>query len=96
MALLLCFTLGFCGFHQYYLRNYNRAIFYGVFFWTGIPLMVSILDFWMMVFTSKIKFDKKYNTVIYGTGSKEGLKRFVENLTLSFLLLSALHAFLTF
>jgi TM2 domain-containing membrane protein YozV len=86
LSLVLCFTLGFCGFHQFYLCNYNRAFFYGLFFWTGIPFIFSTVDFWMIVFTSKKEFDKKYNTVV-GTGSVEGLKRYLEGITFSFLLL---------
>lgn len=83
----MCLLLGFCGGHQYYLRNYNRAIFYGWFFWSGIPFIVSLIDFIILSFLNDTLFQKKYNTYIYGTGSKEGLQRYLESITFSFLLL---------
>lgn len=44
LALALCLFLGWCGGHKFYLRK-SSAWLYLIFFWTGIPALVSIWDF---------------------------------------------------
>lgn len=44
LALALCFFLGWCGGHKFYLRK-DSAWLYLIFFWTAIPALLSIWDF---------------------------------------------------
>jgi len=44
VAMVLAFTLGIFGAHWYYMGNPGRAKWYLFFFWTGIPLLIGILD----------------------------------------------------
>lgn len=44
LALALCFFLGWCGGHKFYLRK-DSAWAYLIFFWTGIPALLAIWDF---------------------------------------------------
>lgn len=43
-ALVLCFFLGSFGAHHFYLRRYKLAILYLVFFWTYVPLIISLIE----------------------------------------------------
>jgi TM2 domain-containing membrane protein YozV len=45
VALFLCFFLGGIGVHHFYLNNPGRGVLYLCLFWTGIPLVLSIFDF---------------------------------------------------
>jgi len=42
--LLLAVLLGWCGGHRFYSRQWIWGILYLVFFWTGIPLAMTIID----------------------------------------------------
>ena len=42
--LLLTVLLGWCGAHRFYSRQYLLAALYLLFFWTGIPLAMAIID----------------------------------------------------
>ena len=44
LALALCFFLGWCGGHKFYLKK-NSAWMYLLFCWTGIPAIIAIWDF---------------------------------------------------
>ena len=44
VAAALAFTLGTFGVHWYFLGNRRRAIWYTIFFWTGIPTILGIID----------------------------------------------------
>lgn len=61
LALTLCFFLGWIGAHEFYLRKYLWGALYLIFFWTFIPLFLSILDFIIMLLTPKSVFHKIYD-----------------------------------
>lgn len=60
-VVLLTFFTGFVGGHRFYLGQTWLGIFYLVFFWTLIPSLVSVIDFFVFVFISEKKFNDKYN-----------------------------------
>lgn len=60
-VVLLTFFTGFAGGHRFYLGQTWLGIFYLVFFWTLIPSLVSVIDFFVFVFISDKKFNDKYN-----------------------------------
>lgn len=61
LALTLCFFLGWIGAHEFYLRKYLWGSLYLIFFWTFIPLFLSIIDFIIMLLTPKSVFHKIYD-----------------------------------
>jgi len=61
LAMTLCFFLGWMGAHEFYLRNYFSGSLYLIFFWTAIPLFLSILDFIVLFLTPKSVFHKMYD-----------------------------------
>ena len=61
LAMTLCFFGGWFGLHEFYLRNYLSGTLYLLFFWTFIPLILSILDFIILFFTPKSTFHRIYD-----------------------------------
>ena len=48
IGVMLAFFLGSFGAHQFYLGRNGLAIFYLVFFWTGIPGIIAIVECFFM------------------------------------------------
>jgi len=44
IAIVLAFTLGTFGAHWFYLGNTSRGMWYAIFFWTGIPTILGLID----------------------------------------------------
>ena len=44
IAAVLAFALGTFGVHWFFLGNRRRGIWYAIFFWTGIPTILGIID----------------------------------------------------
>ncbi|NLL55748.1 MAG: TM2 domain-containing protein [Clostridiales bacterium] len=61
IAALLAIFLGLFGVHKFYLGQKTAGIIYLIFFWTGIPEILGIIEGIIYLFTSQEKFDKKYN-----------------------------------
>jgi len=61
LAMTLCFFLGWMGAHEFYLRKYLSGSLYLIFFWSGIPFLLSILDFILLLLTPKSAFHKMYD-----------------------------------
>ena len=61
IAILLSVIGGILGLHKFYLRKYPTGAMYLLFFWSGIPLCLGIIDGIILLFTSKKKFDATYN-----------------------------------
>lgn len=59
-AALLAFTLGWAGGHKFYLGQSGQGILYLLFFWTGLPLIISIAEGIAYLFTSDHIFARKY------------------------------------
>lgn len=61
-CLLAFFVWGF-GIHRLYLGHKTSGVFMLLFFWTFIPAIVALFDFWCMVLRGEKDFDKRYNGV---------------------------------
>ena len=61
LAMTLCFFGGWFGLHEFYLRNYLSGTLYLLFCWSFIPLILSAIDFFLMLFTPKSVFHKMYD-----------------------------------
>ena len=59
--LLLTFLFGGIGAHKFYLGKYWQGALYLVFFWTGIPALVSLVEFLIYIFTSSDRLNEKYS-----------------------------------
>ena len=59
--LLLTFFFGGIGAHKFYLGKYWQGALYLVFFWTGIPALVSLVEFLIYIFTSSDRLNEKYS-----------------------------------
>jgi serine/threonine protein kinase len=62
LAVALAVLGGYWGLHNWYLPGRKaRAVLSLVFFWTFIPLLLSLLDAWSMVRGSQADFDARFN-----------------------------------
>ncbi len=62
VLVLLTFFLGGIGIHKLYLGKYLQAALYMLFFWTGIPGLIALVEFFIYIFSSKESLQKKYQT----------------------------------
>lgn len=53
--------LGGLGVHKFYLGQPGMGILYILFFWTGIPALVGLIEGILYLTSSSEEFDKKYN-----------------------------------
>ncbi len=60
-AILWCFFLGAFGAHKFYLGQTGLGIAYLLFCWTGIPSIVALVEFIMMLLMSDDEFNRKFN-----------------------------------
>ena len=60
-AAALAFSLGAFGLHRFYLEEHGRGIAYAAFFWTFIPLLLSIRDGMRYLTMEEGRFDAAYN-----------------------------------
>jgi TM2 domain-containing membrane protein YozV len=60
---LLALFLGWIGIHRFYLNQASLGIWYLLFFWTGIPFLISLVDFVVFLLMSETEFNRKYNSV---------------------------------
>ena len=60
-TVLLAFVGGFIGCHKFYLRKIGTGMIYVLFFWTFIPLIISIFEGFRYLFMTNEEFDKIYN-----------------------------------
>lgn len=60
-AALLALFLGGIGIHKFYLGQKGQGILYLVFFWTGLPMLISIFEGIGLLLMSDANFSKKYN-----------------------------------
>ena len=44
IAGVLAFFLGTIGIHKFYMGEYKKGLIYLLFFWTGIPTIIGIMD----------------------------------------------------
>jgi TM2 domain-containing membrane protein YozV len=60
ILLLLTFFGGGLGAHKFYLGKYWQGALYLIFFWTGIPGFVALIEFIIYAFTSSERLNEKY------------------------------------
>lgn len=60
-AIVLAIIGGFIGLHKFYLGKKGAGILYAVFFWTGIPAIISFVEAAVMLFKSEEDFNAMYN-----------------------------------
>ncbi len=58
---LLTILLGGIGIHRFYLGQTGLGFVYLLFFWTGVPFVISIIDFITFLTMSEAGFNLKYN-----------------------------------
>ena len=61
VAILLALLFGVFGLHNFYLDRKKDGILSIVFFWTGIPSIVSFFNAISLMSMSQSEFDKEYN-----------------------------------
>ncbi len=61
VAILLALFLGGLGIHQFYLGNNIKGILYLLFCWTFIPLILALIDIFLLIMMSNVQFNYKYN-----------------------------------
>jgi TM2 domain-containing membrane protein YozV len=64
VAILLALFLGSLGIHRFYLRKPFSGVLYVIFFWTGIPAILSVISAFRYAFMSDEKFDHRYNQAV--------------------------------
>ncbi len=64
--LLFTFFTGGIGGHKFYLGKYWQGILYLLFFWTGIPGLVALVEFFIYAFTSSERLNEKYSASSVG------------------------------
>lgn len=62
VAAVLAILLGWLGAHKFYLGQMGMGVLYLVFFWTGIPFVVGIIEGVIYLSMSDAAFHSKYNT----------------------------------
>ena len=58
--LLITFFLGGFGAHKFYLRRYLQGVIYLLFFWTGIPALVALVEFIIYALKSEADLQQQY------------------------------------
>jgi predicted Zn finger-like uncharacterized protein len=58
--LLITFFLGGLGGHRFYQKKYGLGILYLLFFWTYIPSLVALVEFFIYAFKSEDDLQRKY------------------------------------
>jgi len=64
VATLLAFFIGGFGGHKFYLGNTGAGVVYLLFFWTGVPLLISLVEMLMLAVMSEREFEIRYNHML--------------------------------
>lgn len=59
--LLLTFFFGGIGAHKFYLGKYWQGALYLIFFWTAIPALIALVEFFIYIFTGSDRLNEKYS-----------------------------------
>lgn len=71
----LALFLGGIGIHRFYLGQTAKGVLSLIFFWTYIPLFISIIDFIVFITMSEEKFNLKYNPLLRNVNSNPKNKK---------------------
>ena len=61
-AILLALFLGGLGIHKFYLGQAKMGIIYLLFCWTGIPMLIALVEFILLIMMKDKEFNKKFNS----------------------------------
>lgn len=64
VAAVLALFLGWFGVHKFYLGRIGAGIVYLVFFWTMIPALLGMIDFFVLALMENDEFNRKYNGML--------------------------------
>ena len=64
VAAVLALFLGWIGVHKFYLGRIGAGIVYLVFFWTMIPALLGMIDFFVLALMDGDEFNRKYNGML--------------------------------
>ena len=64
VAAVLALFLGWFGVHKFYLGRIGSGIVYLVFFWTMIPALLGMIDFFVLALMDGDEFNRKYNGML--------------------------------
>ncbi len=68
VAALLAILLGSFGVHKFYLGKIGQGVLYAIFFWTGIPAIVGLIEGIVYLVMSPEMFDDRYNHGLSSSG----------------------------
>ena len=60
-AIAWALLAGGVGAHKFYLRQHALGFLYLLFFWTGIPLIIALIEVIFLACLNQEEFDKRYN-----------------------------------
>lgn len=61
--IILCFVGGFIGLQEFYHGKIGLGVFAVLFFWTGIPAIVSFIEAVVWLFRGEYEFNKEFDTL---------------------------------
>jgi TM2 domain-containing membrane protein YozV len=64
VAAVLALFLGWFGVHKFYLGRIGSGIVYLVFFWTMIPALLGMIDFFVLALMDNDEFNRRYNGML--------------------------------
>lgn len=64
VAAVLALFLGWMGVHKFYLGRIGSGIVYLVFFWTMIPALLGMIDFFVLALMDGDEFNRRYNGML--------------------------------
>lgn len=63
-AIILALLLGWLGIHKFYLGETWQGVFYLIFYWTIIPLFLSLIGAFILILMDEDDFNSEYNMSI--------------------------------
>lgn len=60
-AVLFAFFLGWIGFHKFYLNKPGQGLLYLLFFWTGVPAIIALIEAIRYLSYSDEAFEEEFN-----------------------------------
>ena len=61
VAAILALLMGSIGVHKFYLGRIGAGVLYLVFWWTMIPALLGLVDFFVLALMDSDEFNRRYN-----------------------------------